>query len=70
MRSYMESGYFDYDHIETAAEAIAQLRSCREAYAAINPFNPAKNKSIISDIEQKGSKHFRRSCADPNFYQT
>ena len=40
MRPHMESGYFDYDHIADAAEAISQLRSYRGAYATVNPVNP------------------------------
>ena len=37
MRPHTESGYFDYDHIAEAAEAIAQLRSYRGAYTTVNP---------------------------------
>ena len=37
MRPHMESGYFDYEHIPAAADAIAKLRSYRGAYVTINP---------------------------------
>ena len=40
MRPHMESGYFDYEHIPDAAEAIGKLRSYRGAYATVNPVNP------------------------------
>ena len=40
MRPHMESGYFDYEHIPDAAEAISRLRSYRGAYATVNPVNP------------------------------
>ena len=40
MRPHMESGYFDYDHIADAADAIGRLRSYRGAYATVNPVNP------------------------------
>ena len=40
MRPHMESGYFDYEHIPDAAEAIGKLRSFRGAYATVNPVNP------------------------------
>lgn len=36
----MESGYFDYEHIPAAADAIGKLRSYRGAYATINPVKP------------------------------
>lgn len=39
-RPHMESGYFDYDHIDEAATAIARLHSYRGAYATVNPVNP------------------------------
>ena len=40
MRPHMESGYFDYEHIPAAADAIGKLRSYRGAYATINPVKP------------------------------
>lgn len=40
MRPHVESGYFDYDHIDTAASAVMQLRSYRGAYATVNPVKP------------------------------
>ena len=40
-RPHAESGYFDYDHIPQAAEAISKLRSYSGAYVTLNPVNPA-----------------------------
>ncbi len=40
LRPHMESGYFDYEHIPAAAEAIGKLRSYRGAYVTVNPVNP------------------------------
>ena len=40
MRPHMESGYFDYEHIPDAADAICRLRAYRGAYATVNPVNP------------------------------
>ena len=40
MRPHTESGYFDYEHIPDAADAIGKLRSYRGAYATVNPVNP------------------------------
>ena len=40
-RLHAESGYFDYDHIPQAADAIASLRYYGGAYATLNPVNPA-----------------------------
>ena len=40
MRPHMESGYFDYEHIPSAADAIGRLRSYRGAYATVNPVIP------------------------------
>jgi hypothetical protein len=41
MRPHVESGYFDFEHIEDAAEAIGKLRGYRGVYATVNPVNPA-----------------------------
>lgn len=40
-RLHAESGYFDYEHIPQAADAIASLRYYGGAYATLNPVNPA-----------------------------
>ena len=40
MRPHMESGYFDYEHIPDAADAIGKLRSYRGAEATVNPVSP------------------------------
>ena len=38
---HAESGYFDYEHIPKAADAILALRSYSGAYATLNPVMPA-----------------------------
>ena len=38
---HAESGYFDYEHIPKAADAILALRSYTGAYATLNPVMPA-----------------------------
>ena len=40
-RPHAESGYFDYDHIPQAAEAISKLHSYSGAYVTLNPVTPA-----------------------------
>ena len=40
-RPHAESGYFDYEHIPQAADAIASLRYYGGAYATLNPVTPA-----------------------------
>ena len=40
-RPHAESGYFDYDHIPQAAEAISKLRSYSGVYVTLNPVTPA-----------------------------
>jgi len=39
MRPHVESGYFDFEYIEAAAEALARLRGYRGAYVTVNPVN-------------------------------
>jgi hypothetical protein len=41
MRPHVESGYFDYAHIEDVPKALARLRACRGVYVTLNPVNPA-----------------------------
>jgi len=40
-RPHVESGYFDYDHIDAAAKAIDAVRAYRGAYVTANPVQPA-----------------------------
>ncbi len=40
LKPHTESGYFDYDHISGAADAIGKLRSYAGAYVTINPVSP------------------------------
>ena len=39
-RPHTESGYFDYEHIPRAADAIAKIRSFAGAYVTLNPVDP------------------------------
>lgn len=41
MRPHVESGYFDFEHIDAVANALAKLRTYRGAYATVNPVDPA-----------------------------
>ena len=40
MRPHIVSGYFDYDHITTAVDAIGELRGYKGVYVTVNPVNP------------------------------
>ena len=39
-RPHTESGYFDFDHIPQAADAIAKIRSFAGVYVTLNPVDP------------------------------
>ena len=39
-RPHTESGYFDFEHIPQAADAIAKIRSFAGAYVTLNPVDP------------------------------
>ena len=41
MRPHVVSGYFDYDHIEAAADEIEKVRLCLGVYYTPNPVNRA-----------------------------
>jgi hypothetical protein len=41
MRPHVESGYFDFEHIDAVADALAKLRTYRGVYATVNPVNLA-----------------------------
>jgi hypothetical protein len=41
MRPHVESGYFDYEHIDDVPKALSRLRACRGVYVTLNPVNPA-----------------------------
>ncbi|WP_176013943.1 hypothetical protein [Victivallis sp. Marseille-Q1083] len=57
MRPHMESGYFDYEHIPAAADAIAKLRSYRGAYVTINP--------VKSDLLARACNRIRGITREP-----
>ena len=40
LKPHVETGYFDFEHIAQAADALAKLRSYCGAYATVNPVNP------------------------------
>jgi len=71
MRPHMESGYFDYEHIPDAADAIGKLRSYRGAYATVNPVNPdllarACNRTDgVPRFRLHRLRHRRRAVARP-----
>lgn len=37
---HVESGYFDYDHIDVVPNALANLKSYAGVYVTLNPVNP------------------------------
>ncbi len=39
-RPHTESGYFDFEHIPQAAEAVSKIRSFAGAYVTLNPVDP------------------------------
>lgn len=57
MRPHMESGYFDYEHIPSAADAIGRLRSYRGAYATVNP--------VIPDLLARAHNRIRGIMKEP-----
>lgn len=57
-RPHTESGYFDYEHIPQAADAIAKLRSYAGAYVTLNPVDPdllARACNRIGPAEQNST---------------
>lgn len=54
MRPHVESGYFDYEHIEAAADALGRLRGFRGAYVTINPVNPALLARAVNRLRSVG----------------
>lgn len=54
MRPHVESGYFDFEHIETVADALGRLRGFRGAYATINPVNPALLARAVNRLRSVG----------------
>ncbi len=41
IREHIESGYFDYDHIDKVPDALAKINSAVGVYVTMNPVNPA-----------------------------
>lgn len=56
MRPHVVSGYFDYDHIEAAADEIEKVRLCLGVYYTPNPVNRAliaRSSNRLRDIEYR-----------------
>lgn len=51
---HVESGYFDYEHIPAAIEALAKLRSYRGAYVTVNPVKPDLLARAVNRIRTAG----------------
>jgi len=51
-RGHVESGYFDYDHIDAAAESVDAVRFYRGAYVTANPCIPALLARSSNRIKQ------------------
>ena len=39
-RPHIESGYFDYEHIDSIAGAMSHIISAKGCYATVNPVKP------------------------------
>lgn len=53
-RPHVESGYFDFEHIEAVPAAMAKLRCYRGAYVTVNPVNPALLARAVNRIRSVG----------------
>lgn len=42
-------GYFDYDHITTAVDAIGELRGYKGVYVTVNPVNPRQEMESVKN---------------------
>ena len=57
-RPHTESGYFDFEHIPKAADALAKIRSFSGAYVTLNPVDPdllARAFNRIGPAEQNAT---------------
>lgn len=50
---HIESGYFDYDHIETVPNALANFKTYGGVYVTLNPVNP--------DLLARANNRFRKA---------
>ncbi len=53
-REHVESGYFDYDHIEAVPEALKRLMSYRGVYVTVNPVKPDLLARAVNRIRSAG----------------
>jgi hypothetical protein len=76
LRPHVESGYFDYEHIEAAVNAISSLRFYKGVYVTVNPVNrdlharaynrirPVTNEPTTSDSDVEIQRWLLIDC-DP-----
>ncbi len=53
-REHIESGYFDFEHIESVPEALKRLLSSRGVYVTVNPVNPDLLARAVNRIRAAG----------------
>ena len=53
-REHVESGYFDFDHIESVPLALNRLMSYRGVYVTVNPVNPDLLARAVNRIRPAG----------------
>ena len=53
-RPHIESGYFDYEHIEAIAGAMSHIISAKGCYATVNPVKPELLSRAVNRIRAAG----------------
>ncbi|MFI3265517.1 MAG: hypothetical protein R3Y15_00005, partial [Rikenellaceae bacterium] len=53
-REHVESGYFDYEHIDKVADDLSKLLSYRGAYVTVNPVNPDLLARAVNRLKPAG----------------
>lgn len=53
-RPHIESGYFDYDHIDIIAEMMAHIQTAKGCYVTVNPVKPELINRALNRIRPAG----------------
>jgi len=53
-REHVESGYFDYDHINMVANALANIKTAKGCYVTVNPVKPELLNRAVNRIRPAG----------------
>ncbi len=53
-REHVESGYFEYSHIDKVSDAISKLMSYRGVYVTVNPVNPDLLARAVNRLKSAG----------------